>query len=90
MYILMEIDIMAKISTVTARKQFAEVINRSAYGKERVILTRRGKDIVALVPIEDMKLLNEMEDRLDLEAAWKALRERGTIPWKKIKADLGL
>jgi prevent-host-death family protein len=81
------------ISTVKAREQLSTVINRVAFGKERVVLTRRGKEVAAVVPIEDVKLLEELEDRIDLEEARAALAEtksRGTIPWEKIKADLGL
>jgi prevent-host-death family protein len=69
------------------------VINRAAFGKERVVLTRRGKEVAAVVPIEDVKLLEKLEDRIDLEEARAALAEtksKGTIPWEKIKADLGL
>lgn len=81
------------ISTVKARGQLSTVINRAAFAKERIVLTRRGKEVVAVVPIEDLKFLEELEDRLDLEEARRALAEsksKGTIPWKKIKADLGL
>jgi prevent-host-death family protein len=81
------------ISTVKAREQLSTVVNRAAFGKERVVLTRRGKEVAAVVPIEDVKLLEELEDRIDLEEARAALAEtksRGTIPWEKIKADLGL
>lgn len=81
---------MPKVSTVKARDEFSEVINRAAYGKERIVLTRRGKEIVAVVPIEDARLLDELEDRIDLEEARQALKESGTIPWKKLKKDLGL
>lgn len=49
------------MSTVEARDQFGELINRAAFGKERVILTRRGKALVAVVPVEDMRLLEELE-----------------------------
>jgi prevent-host-death family protein len=55
------------ISTVKAREQLSTVINRAAFGKERVVLTRRGKEVAAIVPIEDVKLLEELEDRIDLE-----------------------
>jgi prevent-host-death family protein len=81
------------ISTVKAREQLSTVINRAAFGKERVVLTRRGKEVAAVVPIEDVKLLEELEDHIDLEEARAALVEtksKGTIPWEKIKADLGL
>ncbi len=81
---------MAKVSTVKARDEFSEVINRAAYGKERVVLTRRGKELAAVVPIEDVKFLEELEDRTDLEAARKALAEPGSVPWKKVKRNLGL
>jgi prevent-host-death family protein len=48
----------ANLSTVEARSQFADLINRVAYGKEQVILTRRGKALVAVVPIEQMQILD--------------------------------
>ena len=81
---------MSKYSTVKAREQFSEVLNKSAYGKERVVLTRRGRDLVAVVPIEDMHLLEKLEDRFDLEEARKALKDvenNGTIPWETIKKE---
>jgi prevent-host-death family protein len=84
---------MAEISTVEARAQFSEIINRAAFGKERMILTRRGKEIVAVVPIEDVRLLEALEDKIDLEEARAALAEakkKGTVSWDKIKKDLGL
>jgi prevent-host-death family protein len=81
---------MSKITAVDARQQFADIVNRSAYAKERIVLTRRGKDLVAVVPIEDLKLLEEIEDRIDLDSARKALKESGSVPWEKVKAELGL
>lgn len=84
---------MTNMPTVKARNQFSEVINRAAYGKERIALTRRGRRIAAVVPIEDVELLEELENRADLEDARAALAEaraKGTIPWDKIKAELGL
>ena len=49
----------SKMTTVEARNKFSELINQVAYGKKRIILTRRGKDIVAVVPIEDLRVLEE-------------------------------
>ncbi len=84
---------MAQINTVNARAQFSDIINRAAFGKERVTLTRRGKAIVAVVPIEDVKLLEALEDKIDLEEARAALAEskkKGTVSWDKIKKELGI
>jgi prevent-host-death family protein len=84
---------MKQVSTVDARAQFSEIINRAAFGKERVTLTRRGKEIVAVVPIEDMKLLEALEDKIDLEEARAALakaKKKGTVTWEKVKTELGI
>ena len=84
---------MSTISTVEARENFSDLVIRSAYGKERVVLTRRGKGVVAVIPIEDLKLLVAIEDRLDLEDVEKALadpKNKKAIPWDKVKKELGL
>ncbi|MCZ7645637.1 MAG: type II toxin-antitoxin system Phd/YefM family antitoxin [Planctomycetota bacterium] len=64
---------MSPIDTVNARKNFSDTVNRAAYGKERVTLTRRGRPVAALVPVEDLALLEALEDKLDLDEARKAL-----------------
>src|SRR3954468_10045222 len=43
----------------------SETVNQVAYGKERVLVTRHGKALVALVPVEDLELIEAMEDRID-------------------------
>ena len=81
------------ITTVAARQHFSDLINRVAYGKDRILLTRRSRPLAAVVPIEDIALLEAMEDRDDLKAARAAIREvkrKGTTPWTKIKKELGL
>ena len=84
---------MTRISASKARSDLAEVLNRVAYKGERVLLHRRGKNVAAVVPIEDFALLEKLEDRIDLEDARAALaevRKKGTIPWEKIKSEMGL
>ena len=81
------------ISTGEARRQFSDILNRAAYGKERVVLTRRGKPLVAVVPIEDVEALEAIEDRIDIEEARKVLAEigkDGTVPFEQVKEELGL
>ena len=71
------------ITTADARKNFADIVNSVAYGKEPVILTRRGQEIAALVSIEELQLLQKIEDHIDIEDAKKALDE----PGENISAD---
>jgi prevent-host-death family protein len=81
---------MTRLAASKVRENLSDTLNRVAYQKERIVLRRRGKDLAAVVPIEDLIFLERLEDRVDLEAARKALKEKGTIPWKKLKVDLGL
>jgi len=81
---------MSHVDATKARAQFAELTNRVAYGKERVIIDRSGKGIVAVVPIEDLELLEALEDKMDVEEAKKALKAKGTASWEKFKAARGL
>jgi hypothetical protein len=51
------------------------------------------KSPVAVVPFEDMELLEELEERVDLRAALAALKEaedEGTVSWDDLKRDLGV
>jgi len=76
-----------------AREQFATIINQVAFGGERVRLTRRGKAVAAVVPIEDVDFLEELEDELDLELVREALADpenQTTIPLDEVKRQLGL
>jgi antitoxin Phd len=72
------------------RKNLADAINRVAYGRERIILERRGKRVAALVPVEDIDLLEQLEDESDIRAARKALKEKGRITFEEFKKKHGL
>ncbi len=84
---------MTRLSVNSVRKELAETLNRVSYKGERVVVERRGKVVAAIVPVVDLELLEALEDRLDLEAARTALKEAekmGTVPWARLKKDLGL
>ena len=81
---------MIRVKASEARQDFADTLNRVAYRGERIVLQKHGKDVAAIVPLEDLKFLDELENRLDIEAARKALKQPGTVPWEKVKRDLGL
>jgi len=80
------------INTIDAKEQFSELVNQVAHNKERVILTRRGKEIAALISMEDFKLLMSTQDKHDLREAAEALkeaRESGTITLKELEEEIG-
>ena len=78
------------ISTADARKNFADIVNKVAYGKESVVLTRRGQKIAALVSMDELELLQYIEDHLDIEDAKKALAEPGeNISAQEVWKQLG-
>lgn len=82
--------IMTTMTTLEARKHFADTLNRTAYGKERIVVTRRGQELAAILPIEDLRLLEEIEDQIDLREALRALKEPGEISLESLKKELGL
>ena len=75
-----------------ARGTFSTTVNRAAFGGERVVLTRHGKRIAAVVPIADLELLESLEDAVDLDEARAALAEAGNdrISWDELKKQLKL
>ena len=82
-----------RISAARARQEFSELVSRAAFAKERHVVTRRGKAVAAMVPIEDLPLLEELENRVDIIEGLRALAEAqeiGTKRWEDMKPDLGL
>lgn len=80
------------VSVSDARETFAELVNRVAYRQERVLVARRGRPVAAIVPIEDVELLERLEDELDLQAAREALADPNNavpIAWEQVEAELG-
>ena len=81
---------MANLSTSEARDHLSEIVNRVAYGGERVVLSRRGKDLAAVVSVEDLARLEALEDASDIAAAQEALTEPGATPYAEVRRRLGL
>ncbi len=84
---------MEPISTADARRKIAELVNRAAYGGERFVVTRHGKELVAIVPLADVTLLDRVRSFLevrDFEAALREIAEAGTVPWDEVRRELDL
>lgn len=91
MYETNEDDRGIHVSVSHARDEFAELVNRAAYQHDRVLISRRGRPVAAIVPIEDVEALEELEDEYDRRAVAEALAEGGEpIPWEQVEKELGL
>lgn len=80
------------ISTIDAKESFTDLINQVSHHKERIILTRRDKEIAALIPIEDLHLLQSTENKNDLEEAISSLKEvrtQGSMTLEDLKNQIG-
>lgn len=80
------------ITTAEAQDQFSELINQVVHNKDHVILTRRGKEVAAIIPLEDLALLQDLQNKHDLQEALDALkeaREKGSISLEKVKEEIG-
>jgi prevent-host-death family protein len=82
----------AYISTIEAKEEFSELVSRVSHNKERIILTRRGKEVVAIVPMEDFFLIQKSQSKNDLDEAVEALKEyrnQGAITLDDLKTEIG-
>lgn len=86
---------MMRLNVVELRQSLDEILDRAEHQGERIVIYRRGKDAAALIPIEDLKLLErlieEAEDQLDVSAARAALAESDDrIPYAEVRRRLRL
>ena len=102
MYILTGMSTMSTKTTTMestkVRRHFAEEMSKVAFGKDRLLIRRNGKPLVAVVPVEEFaifeKHMEQLEERLDLEAYTEAKAEMARtgekpIPWKQFKSEHG-
>jgi prevent-host-death family protein len=79
---------MPRMTTTEARKDFSDALNRVAYKGERIEIRRRGKTVAAIVPFDDLKLIEELEDKILLADMKKSEKDRGGITLAQLKKKL--
>jgi prevent-host-death family protein len=73
------------------RNHGSDIINAVAFGDERIVLTRHGKPVAAIVSLLVLEALRDIEDKIDREGARRAradVRKHGTITLAQIKSSL--
>ncbi|WP_432157114.1 type II toxin-antitoxin system Phd/YefM family antitoxin [Streptomyces sp. bgisy153] len=68
-----------EIPVTQARAELADLINRVVYGGERVVVTRHGKPLVALVSAADLERLDALDAPItdQVISSVSAVREAG-------------
>jgi len=79
-----------KINSTTAREKFSDLLNKTGFGKSRIIITRKGKAVSAMVPIEDLEAIEAWEDQKDITEAERIMADKESefIPWEQAKKEL--
>jgi PHD/YefM family antitoxin component YafN of YafNO toxin-antitoxin module len=81
---------MKRLNLSKAQDDFPKIVSRAASEKERTVVSRGGKDVAAVVPIEDLQFLERI-DRQDVQDARAALAEPGEdVSLEDMKQELGL
>ena len=81
---------MTSISVSALRGKLSEVLGRVRFAHERVLVSSHGKNVGAIVSIEDLNLLREIEDRGDILMGLRALETGTFTPLDEVEAELGL
>ena len=80
---------MTSLPISEAREHLSDLGNRVNLRGERIIVERRGKELFALVPVEDVELLERLEDEMDI-AAIREQQGEPTVSLEQFKKDLGI
>ena len=78
-----------EMNLVEFRKRMADPLNQVIYGGERIVLQRHGNPVAAVVSMQDLQTLRDLEDAADLKAALKARKERGGVTLEQYRKSRG-
>jgi prevent-host-death family protein len=80
-----------ELGVATARRNFADIVNKIIYRREPTIITKNGRQVAAVVPYEVMALLAALEAEADIEkarAAFEQYKVHGGISLTDLKRKL--
>jgi prevent-host-death family protein len=81
------------VHATAARARWSDILNRVLYAGERVTIVRNGRPIAAVIPAEEVELLDRLVDQRDIETARRALRGgdgRQARSWDDLKTYWGM
>ena len=69
---------MPNISVAEAKSHLSDLIAKSAHGHERFVITRRNRPVAAIVSLDDLKIIEQHQERQGLAAVagtWSGFEE---------------
>jgi len=82
---------MTRAALTELRTRGRDIIGQVQFGGERILLEHRGRPVAALVSVEDLELLEQLEDEDFIRLADEAEAEPGpNVPLEQVKQELGL
>lgn len=77
-------------TTVPTTPYLGDLLDRVAVEQIPLTAIYQGQVFVAMVPIKDAELFEEIEDHIDRAYIEEARQEEGSIPWEQVQKELGL
>jgi len=76
------------ITATELKKSFGEATSRVEYAGERIVVRRNSREAFALIPMDDLRLLEAIEDKIDVLAAKESLDDpRPSVPWDQAQKE---
>jgi len=76
------------LSVVEVRNNLADIMAQVAYAGQRYVVERKGRPMMALVSIEDLRRLEDFEDARDSELLRRAkAASKGSVPLDQVIAE---
>lgn len=79
---------MPRVSVTEAKRSFSELLNRAAYGQERIVITSHNNPKAAVISYEDLRRLEELEDAVAAIEANAEFEAGETLDWKEVRDNL--
>jgi hypothetical protein len=88
-----DVNTLNRVSSRDAKNNFGQIAGEVGFAKHRIIITRNRRDFMALIPIDDLKLLQTLEDYFEaqlVERVREDIRSHGTVSHEEIAEEFGL
>ena len=68
-----------QVTMTTLRQHLGDLVNRVAYGNERIILISRGEPRAAIISVAELERLQELDSIIEREEAENSLRAAARV-----------